>query len=84
MLPSPNVKWPFSLSPSRLNTGGFARQQNSTFVSLPATLLLMFLPISQPDAYRHMYVFCLERNTFVDMNLAMAGVDMRLEAGAIR
>lgn len=26
---SPNVKWPFSLSPTRLNTGGFARQQNS-------------------------------------------------------
>ncbi|EPT01229.1 hypothetical protein FOMPIDRAFT_281600 [Fomitopsis schrenkii] len=47
----PNVKWPFSLSPTRLNTGGFARQQN-----------INQLPIAT----------------------SMAGVDMRLEAGAIR
>ncbi|KAI0729961.1 oxalate decarboxylase [Fomitopsis betulina] len=47
----PNVKWPFSLSPTRLNTGGFARQQN-----------INQMPIAK----------------------SMAGVDMRLEAGAIR
>ncbi|KAH9922697.1 oxalate decarboxylase [Fomitopsis serialis] len=50
----PNVKWPFSLSPTRLNTGGFARQQNSTYLSTVTTFT------------------------------AMAGVDMRLEPGAIR
>ncbi|KZT74621.1 oxalate decarboxylase [Daedalea quercina L-15889] len=47
----PNIKWPFSLSPARLNTGGFARQQN-----------IKQLPIAT----------------------SMAGVDMRLEPGAIR
>lgn len=46
-----NVKWPFSLSPNRLQTGGWARQQN-----------IHQLPIAT----------------------SMAGVDMRLEAGAIR
>ncbi|EEB96783.1 hypothetical protein MPER_04022, partial [Moniliophthora perniciosa FA553] len=46
-----NAKWPFSLSPNRLQTGGWARQQNA-----------QLLPIAQN----------------------MAGVDMRLEAGAIR
>ncbi|KAF9003359.1 oxalate decarboxylase [Cyathus striatus] len=47
----PNIKWPFSLSHNRLQTGGWARQQN-----------IDVLPIAS----------------------AMAGVDMRLEAGAIR
>ncbi|KAH9928870.1 oxalate decarboxylase [Fomitopsis serialis] len=47
----PNVKWPFSLSPTRLNTGGFARQQN-----------INQMPVAT----------------------SMAGVDMRLEPGAIR
>lgn len=28
---SPNAKWPFSLSRNRLQTGGWARQQNSAF-----------------------------------------------------
>ncbi|GJE85600.1 oxalate decarboxylase family bicupin [Phanerochaete sordida] len=46
-----NVKWPFSLSPNRLQTGGWARQQN-----------VNVMPIATE----------------------MAGVDMRLEAGAIR
>ncbi|KAJ3541426.1 hypothetical protein NM688_g6085 [Phlebia brevispora] len=46
-----NAKWPFSLSHNRLQTGGWARQQN-----------LDVLP----------------------MATEMAGVDMRLEAGAIR
>ncbi|EMD31297.1 hypothetical protein CERSUDRAFT_89158 [Gelatoporia subvermispora B] len=47
----PNVKWPFSLSHMRLQTGGWARQQN-----------VNQMPIAT----------------------AMAGVNMRLEAGAIR
>ncbi|KAF9072559.1 oxalate decarboxylase [Rhodocollybia butyracea] len=46
-----NSKWSFSLSPNRLQTGGWARQQN-----------VASLPIAT----------------------AMAGVNMRLEAGAIR
>ncbi|GJE86568.1 oxalate decarboxylase family bicupin [Phanerochaete sordida] len=46
-----NAKWPFSLSHNRLQTGGWARQQN-----------LAVLPMAS----------------------AMAGVDMRLEVGAIR
>ncbi|KAH9838606.1 oxalate decarboxylase [Rhodofomes roseus] len=47
----PNAKWPLDLSHTRLQTGGWARQQN-----------VNNLPISTE----------------------MAGVDMRLEAGAIR
>ncbi|EKM56995.1 uncharacterized protein PHACADRAFT_142076 [Phanerochaete carnosa HHB-10118-sp] len=47
----PNAKWPFSMSHNRLQTGGWARQQNIN--QLPAATEL-------------------------------AGVDMRLEAGAIR
>ncbi|KAH8100799.1 oxalate decarboxylase [Cristinia sonorae] len=47
----PNVKWPFSLSHNRIQTGGWARQQN-----------VQQLPIAT----------------------SMAGVNMRLEAGAIR
>ncbi|KAI0926167.1 hypothetical protein AcV5_008697 [Taiwanofungus camphoratus] len=47
----PNAKWPFSLSPNRLQTGGWARQQNINQMSIATS---------------------------------MAGVDMRLEAGAIR
>ncbi|EKM56990.1 uncharacterized protein PHACADRAFT_92227 [Phanerochaete carnosa HHB-10118-sp] len=47
----PNAKWPFSMSHNRLQTGGWARQQNVG--QLPAATEL-------------------------------AGVDMRLEAGAIR
>ncbi|CCM04960.1 uncharacterized protein FIBRA_07157 [Fibroporia radiculosa] len=51
MLPGGNAKWPFSLSSNRLQTGGWARQQN-----------IHQMPIAT----------------------SMAGVDMRLEAGAIR
>ncbi|EPS99769.1 hypothetical protein FOMPIDRAFT_1123842 [Fomitopsis schrenkii] len=47
----PNVKWPFSLSPSRMYTGGYVRQQS-----------IEQMPISK----------------------SLAGVDMRLEPGAIR
>ncbi|KAL4245977.1 RmlC-like cupin domain superfamily protein [Abortiporus biennis] len=47
----PNIKWPFSLSHNRLQTGGWARQQNTAQ-----------LPVDQ----------------------SMAGVNMRLEPGAIR
>ncbi|KAG2064297.1 putative oxalate decarboxylase/oxidase [Suillus decipiens] len=47
----PNFKWPFSLSTNRLQTGGWARQQNVNDMSVAT---------------------------------ALAGVDMRLEAGAIR
>ncbi|KAL4251438.1 RmlC-like cupin domain superfamily protein [Abortiporus biennis] len=46
-----NAKWPFSLSHNRLQTGGWARQQNVGVMPLAS---------------------------------AMAGVNMRLEAGAIR
>ncbi|ESK87504.1 oxalate decarboxylase [Moniliophthora roreri MCA 2997] len=46
-----NAKWPFSLSSNRIQTGGWARQQNA-----------QLMPIAQN----------------------MAGVNMRLEAGAIR
>ncbi|KAH9902959.1 oxalate decarboxylase [Cubamyces lactineus] len=46
-----NAKWPFALSHNRLQTGGWARQQN-----------VDVMPIAS----------------------SMAGVDMRLEAGAIR
>ncbi|KAG1823517.1 putative oxalate decarboxylase/oxidase [Suillus subaureus] len=47
----PNFKWPFSLSPNRLQTGGWARQQNINDMSVATDL---------------------------------AGVNMRLEVGAIR
>ncbi|KAG2156745.1 putative oxalate decarboxylase/oxidase [Suillus bovinus] len=47
----PNFKWPFTLSHNRLQTGGWARQQNINDMSIATDL---------------------------------AGVDMRLEAGAIR
>ncbi|EPS95953.1 hypothetical protein FOMPIDRAFT_92334 [Fomitopsis schrenkii] len=47
----PNLKWSFSMSTNRLQTGGYARQEN-----------VNSMPIAT----------------------AMAGVDMRLEAGAIR
>jgi oxalate decarboxylase family bicupin protein len=47
----PNFKWPFSLSSNRLQTGGWARQQNINDMSVATDL---------------------------------AGVNMRLEAGAIR
>ncbi|TFK73226.1 oxalate decarboxylase [Pluteus cervinus] len=47
----PNVKWPFALSHNRLQTGGWARQQN-----------INAMPIAS----------------------AMAGVNMRLEPGAVR
>ncbi|THH00073.1 hypothetical protein EW026_g2385 [Hermanssonia centrifuga] len=46
-----NAKWPFSMSHNRLQTGGWARQQN---------------------------------NAVMPMATEMAGVNMRLEAGAIR
>ncbi|KAF9525390.1 oxalate decarboxylase [Crepidotus variabilis] len=48
---SPNAKWPMSLSHNRLQTGGWARQQNTDVMPFAAN---------------------------------MAGVDMRLESGAIR
>ncbi|KAL5521751.1 hypothetical protein ACEPAF_2499 [Sanghuangporus sanghuang] len=47
----PNAKWPFALSHNRLQTGGWARQQNQDVMPIATT---------------------------------MAGVQMRLEAGAIR
>ncbi|CCM04232.1 uncharacterized protein FIBRA_06399 [Fibroporia radiculosa] len=47
----PNLKWPFSMSSNRLQTGGWARQTNINQLSIATS---------------------------------MAGVDMRLEAGAIR
>ncbi|KAI0322896.1 oxalate decarboxylase [Amylostereum chailletii] len=47
----PNAKWPFSLSANRIQTGGWARQQNTDE-----------MPLAKK----------------------MAGVDMRLEPGAIR
>ncbi|KAI0710195.1 oxalate decarboxylase [Earliella scabrosa] len=47
----PNAKWPFTLSHNRLQTGGWARQQNADV-----------MPIAQ----------------------SMAGVNMRLEVGAVR
>ncbi|KAK0475424.1 oxalate decarboxylase [Armillaria novae-zelandiae] len=48
---NPNAKWPFALSHNRLQTGGWARQEN-----------IQVMPIATE----------------------MAGVDMRLEPGAIR
>ncbi|CCM06425.1 uncharacterized protein FIBRA_08686 [Fibroporia radiculosa] len=51
VIPGGNIKWPMTLSPMRLQTGGWARQQN-----------INQMPIAT----------------------SMAGVDMRLEAGAIR
>ncbi|RDB25886.1 Oxalate decarboxylase OxdC [Hypsizygus marmoreus] len=47
----PNAKWPFSLSHNRLQTGGWAREEN-----------IAVMPVAQ----------------------AMASVNMRLEAGAVR
>ncbi|KAH9838628.1 oxalate decarboxylase [Rhodofomes roseus] len=47
----PNLKWSFTMSTNRLQTGGYARQQNVNQLSIATS---------------------------------MAGVDMRLEAGAIR
>ncbi|KAH9930061.1 oxalate decarboxylase [Fomitopsis serialis] len=47
----PNLKWSFTMSTNRLQTGGYARQQNINQMSIATS---------------------------------MAGVDMRLEAGAIR
>ncbi|EMD33534.1 hypothetical protein CERSUDRAFT_56759 [Gelatoporia subvermispora B] len=51
----PNAKWPFALSHNRLQTGGWARQQNGEN-------LLLLIPAAS----------------------GIAGVDMRLRAGAIR
>lgn len=66
---SENVKWPFSLSHNRMQDGGWARQQSGMY---PLYSLGVTLNVS-----------CrVERD--VPIATAMAGVDMRLNAGAIR
>ena len=65
---SGNAKWPFSLSHNRLQTGGWARQQNSTrFVLLSKGLQLTILTVK-----------------VMPLATEMAAVNMRLEAGALR
>ncbi|KAF7789735.1 hypothetical protein EIP86_000681 [Pleurotus ostreatoroseus] len=67
-----NAKWPFSMSHNRLQTGGWARQQNGMSLGLHCyrtANLISPLPLSA---------------AVLPMATEMAGVDMRLEAGAIR
>lgn len=45
----PNAKWPFALSHQRLQSGGWARQQNSKLLHLVTeySILMMFLAVHQ-------------------------------------
>ncbi|KAL0566965.1 hypothetical protein V5O48_015029 [Marasmius crinis-equi] len=64
-----NAKWPFSLSKNRLQTGGWARQQNGKkYLILSAGQVI--------DSSTTVNVMPIAKN--------LAGVNMRLEAGAIR
>ena len=66
---SQNIKWPFSLSKTRLQTGGWARQQNSQ---------LYASTIPGP----HIDDGFVEHN--LPIASALAGVNMRLLPGAYR
>lgn len=84
-----NAKWPFTLSHNRLQTGGWARQENSMYFSLPLISVIR---------YTRSYIFPMFSLPFLDncsllitiladvMPIAttMAGVNMRLEPGSIR
>ncbi|KAF7790294.1 hypothetical protein EIP86_001248 [Pleurotus ostreatoroseus] len=64
-----SAKWPMSLSKNRIQTGGWARQQNCNhrlFFTVTSISHLLFPAAVMPIA------------------TSMAGVNMRLEAGAIR
>ena len=63
-----NAKWPFSLSHNRLHTGGWARQQNVKVMPLAAG----------------MHTYAAPSIMYSQGGLDMAGVTMRLEAGALR
>jgi hypothetical protein len=67
--PSGNAKWPFSLSHNRLQTGGWARQQNGQCTEFPSLEPITdeILPVA-----------------VLPMATEMAGVNMRLEVGAVR
>ena len=88
LLLRPNAKWPFALSNNHLFTGGWARQQNGElFRAMPVRrdltvalkLMLCLLPPVRLIALHY-----LEQTYRCSTFLGMAGVNMRLEAGAIR
>lgn len=83
---SPNAKWPMSLSHNRLQTGGWARQQNGVCGCLFGMFIDSDLAHSWCHADCNWYVvhvaWVRESNSI--RRLAMAGVNMRLEAGAVR
>ncbi|KAG7087189.1 hypothetical protein E1B28_013170 [Marasmius oreades] len=65
-----NAKWPFSFSKNRLQTGGWARQQNAQVMPIAKSRFLKLDRMIRSDRLSH--------------NQDIAGVNMRLEAGAIR
>ncbi|KAH9924636.1 oxalate decarboxylase [Epithele typhae] len=67
-----NAKWPFSLSKMQLNTGGWVRQQNGGHILRDGFYCGLGLTALIPAVQQ------------MPLATAMAGVDMRLEAGAIR
>ena len=67
---SGNAKWPFALSHNRLQTGGWARQQN-----------MKVMPLAQGT---RLSTFAQSLYQGADLVTEMAGVNMRLEAGAVR
>ncbi|TFY67066.1 hypothetical protein EVJ58_g1866 [Rhodofomes roseus] len=50
----PNVKWPFSLSTMRLNTGGFARQQNINQMPIATSMAGVDMRL-KPGAIRELH-----------------------------
>lgn len=64
-----NAKWPFALSHNRIQTGGWARQQNSTII---------FNPFERP------LMNSVPLDGIMPLASALAGVNMRLKAGAVR
>lgn len=51
---SPNLKWSFSMSTNRLQTGGYARQENGVLsLSCPLYESLLTTFCSQQHAYRN-------------------------------
>lgn len=64
-----NVKWPFSLSNNRVQTGGWARQQNGRSSEC----------VHEPGSF-----ITFPSVNVMPIATEMAAVDMRLEAGAIR
>ena len=87
--PRQNAKWSFTLSSNRLQTGGWVRQQNGGssesselyLRSQPDTELLVdSMPIAKSGANPSAFW----DGMYSQLLIGMAGVNMRLEPGAIR